>query len=656
MSLNREEIRKELLKLGTLKVGDHEYVLTSQPAAAPAGGNGFILFARTSSVPVSDVAIKVFLPANPKWQQANDPSRKRFLQEIEILTALDHPNIVKCLDHGDVTVAGNQLPCYVMPKARGSMRDRLDAGEFREDETVCRDFFLPLAEALLAVHEKVVYHRDIKPENVLIGDGDIPLLADFGIAHVDPGFVKKLVETRPADQLHNMHYYAPEQRKGQDATKVDHRADIWAFGYLLLEALTGRYPMGPNTFLPSQVHSEWLAFDYIVLKCTEIKADRRYQSMADCYNDLSTAFRGQRFERDALADFFAASRRVEFTAQLNKRSAELLFAETLRALYLNRSLWQPRGAGRDLVFASLLLRGGGGYHEQRLRNPDTPESESAPGSLGWYWFSGISKLECLAMLGHSLGHPNVHVRAGAARALGFLGTRDDAVQLARLLDERNPTAVVAALRSLASLGRLDHSTILRFINDQKKAEARQACAEALGTGIIDEAVAAGLLAPLLDDKNEAVRREAALSLAKLHVSDTSILEKLATLASFDLDAQVRQSAARAARVLGGFSELPRFDSHQHAVYDTLSRKDLVGPYSPVRERAAWDLLQHGQGAPAWDAATLWIAKYQQRESAERQMEILAPSLHFRALQALDFRMYSPAWWRDKMDPVGALVP
>ena len=309
MFLNRDKIREELLRQDTLSISDQEYVLPSQPKAAPAGGNGFIVFAHPTSDPASDVAIKVFLPANPKWQRPNDPSRMRFLQEIEILIELDHSNIVRCLDHGDVTVAGNQLPCYVMPRAQGSMRDLLDTGRFR-NEAFSRDFLPPLAEALLAVHEKRVYHRDIKPENVLIGDRDLPLLADFGIAHVDPGFVKKLVKTRPSDKLHNIHYYAPEQRKGEDATKVDHRADIWAFGYLLLEALTGRYPMGPNALLPSQVHSEWLAFDYIVLKCTEIEAGRRYQSMADCFGDLSTAFRGHRSDRDALADFFAASRRV----------------------------------------------------------------------------------------------------------------------------------------------------------------------------------------------------------------------------------------------------------------------------------------------------------------------------------------------------------
>lgn len=655
MFLNRDKIREELLKQGTLNIKGQEYVLTPQPRAAPAGGNGFILFARTATTPPKDVAIKVFLPANRKWQRSNDPSRRRFLQEIEILIALNHRNIVPCLHHGDVTVAGNQLPCYVMPRAQSSMRDRMDAGGFR-DEAFCRDFFLSLAEALLAVHEKNVYHRDIKPENVLIGERDIPLLADFGIAHVDPGFVKKLVETRPADQLHNMHYYAPEQRKGQDATKVDHRADIWAFGYLLLEALTGRYPMGPNALLPSQVHSEWLAFDYIVLKCTEIEAGRRYQSMADCFGDLSTAVRGHRSDRDALADFFAASRRVELLAQQNKRSAELLTAATLRTLYVQRSCWQPRGAGKDLVFAGLLLRGEAGYHEQRLLNPDTPESDVAPAGLGWYWFSGISLRDCQEMLRHSLRHPNVHVRQGGARALGFFGTADDAVPLTRLLDEGNPTAAAEALVSLARLTQLEHGTILRFVNEEKRAAMREACAEVLGMRIIDDAHAAELLAGLLDDKNTGVRRLAVLSREKLPVGDGSILAKLDNLASSDNDGQVRKLAGRAAKVLRGAAEVRQLSSHQKSVCLMLSRYDLKSPYLSTRERIAWDLLRNAKGAPAWDAASFWIAEHQPRESAERQLNALASSLNFRALQALDFRMYSPTWWRDKMDPVRALVP
>lgn len=652
MFMSRKQIRQDLLRLGTLQVGDRRYLPTSQPADPPAGGNGFILFARTANDPPKDVAIKVFLPENPTWQQPNHPSRKRFLQEIDILIALHHPNLVRCLDHGDLAVGGDRLPCYVMPRAQGSMRNLLDAGRFK-DEGFCRDFFLPLAEALLAVHEKVVYHRDIKPENVLIGDRDIPLLADFGIAHVDPGFVKKLVETRPADWLHNAHYYAPEQRKGEDATKVDHRADIWAFGYLLLEALTGRYPMGPNAFLPSQVHSEWLAFDHIVLKCTEIEPGRRYQSMADCFGDMSSAFRHHGL-RDALADFFAASRRVDFLAQQNKRTAELLSAATLRALYVERSGWQPRGAGKDLVFASLLLSGRGAYNKARFRNPDTPESEASPGSLGWYWFSGISQLDCHEMLRISLGHLNVHVRAGAARALGFLGTGDDAVGLARLLDEKNPTAVAEALVSLARLRRLEHSTILRFINGEPA--MREACAEVLGMGIIDDADAVSLLARLLDDPSPAVRRVAALSRAKLPVGNGSILEKLDELASQDDNKQVRGAATTAVMVLRGHSEFPRDDSHSRAVARIQLKTDLVGPYSPERERVAWDLLlQEIRGAPALDAATLWIATYQPKESAERQLENRAPSLHFRALQALDFRMYSPAWWQEGISSLSVLV-
>lgn len=184
---------------------------------------------------------------------------------------------------------------------------------------------------------------------------------------------------------------------------------------------------------------------------------------------------------------------------------------------------------------------------------------------------------------------------------------------------------------------------------------RKACAEALGMRIIDDAHATELLAGLLDDKNAAAH-EAARSCEKLPVGDRSILAKLDNLASSDKDDQVRGLAARAAKVQRGAAEVRQLSSHQKAVCRMWSRYDLTSPYSPTRERAAWDLLRDARGAPAWDAASFWIAEYQRRESAESQLNALALSLDFRALQASDFRMYSPTWWRDKMDPARALVP
>lgn len=168
---------------------------------------------------------------------------------------------------------------------------RINEGAFGDLEFVAR-FFRGLGSALRYLHDHGCFHRDLKPENVLRDDTNSPLVADLGIAHIDPDFVAAAVTTKPWQRLHNLGYFAPEQRYGGDATNVDQRADICSFGYLLQEALTGRYPLGPNPALPgTTIRPEYVVFDAVITKCTRHEIHTRYQKMDSCLADLDVAFK-----------------------------------------------------------------------------------------------------------------------------------------------------------------------------------------------------------------------------------------------------------------------------------------------------------------------------------------------------------------------------
>jgi eukaryotic-like serine/threonine-protein kinase len=177
------------------------------------------------------VVIKT-LPA----ELAHAVSSERFRQEIRFAARLTHPHIVPLLTAGE----SNGLPWYAMPYLEGTtLRGRLVQGPLPLAEAV--SLLRDVARALAYAHEHRVIHRDIKPENVLL-TGGTAMVTDFGIAKAltaatgegrDGHTTLGVVLGTPA-------YMAPEQGAGDPAT--DHRADIYAFGCLAYEALTGAPP------------------------------------------------------------------------------------------------------------------------------------------------------------------------------------------------------------------------------------------------------------------------------------------------------------------------------------------------------------------------------------------------------------------------------
>jgi eukaryotic-like serine/threonine-protein kinase len=168
-------------------------------------------------------------------------SSERFRREIRLAARLTHPHIVPLLSAGE----SEGVPWYTMPYLEGTtLRGRLAQGPMTIAEAV--SLLRDVTRALIYAHEQGVVHRDIKPENVLL-TGGMGMVTDFGIAKAltaatgdgQSGLTTLgVVMGTPA-------YMAPEQGAGDPAT--DHRADIYAFGCLAYEVLTGAPPFTAGT-------------------------------------------------------------------------------------------------------------------------------------------------------------------------------------------------------------------------------------------------------------------------------------------------------------------------------------------------------------------------------------------------------------------------
>jgi Tol biopolymer transport system component len=183
-----------------------------------------------------DVAIKV-LPAG----LTSDPERlHRFEQEARAAAALNHPNILAVHDIGQ----DHGAPYIVSELLEGeTLRERLGGGPLPLRKAV--EFAIQIAHGLAAAHEKGIVHRDLKPENIFITANERVKLLDFGLAKLtqpDGGLtVTSLptaapIQTQAGMVLGTLGYMSPEQVRGLAS---DHRADIFAFGAVLYEMLSG---------------------------------------------------------------------------------------------------------------------------------------------------------------------------------------------------------------------------------------------------------------------------------------------------------------------------------------------------------------------------------------------------------------------------------
>jgi serine/threonine protein kinase len=237
------------------------------------GGMGEVWLARQQSL-ARTVAVKLLPP-----RLAKDPEFvTRFEKEATALAALSHPNIIQIIDRG---VAGEHY-YFVMEYVEGrSLRDMIGTSRLPPQQGL--RLLLQVARAIESAHDKGIIHRDLKPENILVDGRGHVKVADFGLAGIrQPD--SRLNLTATAVAMGTLNYMAPEQRR--DAKSVDGRADLFSFGVMLYEVLTGELPVGRFRLPSERVPGVDPRVDGVVARLLENEPDARYATAREVCAEL----------------------------------------------------------------------------------------------------------------------------------------------------------------------------------------------------------------------------------------------------------------------------------------------------------------------------------------------------------------------------------
>jgi serine/threonine protein kinase len=278
------------LSSGT-KLGPYEI-----QSALGAGGMGEVYRARDTRLG-RDVAVKIL----PESFATDSERLHRFEQEARAVAVLNHPNILAIFDTGQ----NNGSPFLVSELLEGeTLRTILDHGAMSSRKVI--EYAVQIAQGLAAAHEKGIVHRDLKPENVFVTkDARIKIL-DFGLAKLAPkanvapvdGVTLTSSHTAAGVVMGTASYMAPEQVRGEPA---DARTDIFAFGAVLFEMLSGKRAFRHDTSAETMTailkedppdladpgHPVSPALERIVRRCLEKEPEQRFQSAKDLSFALS---------------------------------------------------------------------------------------------------------------------------------------------------------------------------------------------------------------------------------------------------------------------------------------------------------------------------------------------------------------------------------
>jgi serine/threonine protein kinase/TolB-like protein len=281
------------------------------------GGMGEVYLARDNKLD-RKVAIKIL---NDEFSQ-DESNLRRFVAEAKAASALNHPNILTIYEFGEVEDARFIVSEYIEGK---TLREMIRESSLRLPEIL--DISIQITGALSAAHKAHLVHRDIKPENIMIRpDGYVKVL-DFGLAKLVEQKNKSILNleeptvrqnlTAKGAILGTVNYMSPEQARGK---RVDARTDIFSFGVVLYEMLTGEQPFRGETVnhtivailekepppVSQFIDSYPPEIKRIIKECLAKKADERYGAAKTLLDDLKElkdelAFQSK-LERSSAAD------------------------------------------------------------------------------------------------------------------------------------------------------------------------------------------------------------------------------------------------------------------------------------------------------------------------------------------------------------------
>ncbi len=227
-------------------------------------------------------------------EERNKKLIARFFNEVEVISKLNHPNIIKIYNHG--YAEEEQIPYYVMQYIEGDSLKQHCNSKSKLNLNQKLKIIQKIACALEATHKLGIYHRDIKPDNVLLDTNHNVKLMDFGIAHL-PG--SNITLTQQA--LGTPAYISPE---AINSPKTDHRSDIYSLGSLSYELLLGKRPFHGDTFFeiahkiqnerpkhPRKIKSQ-ISESVINILAKMLKKDPncRYQTVSEIIDDIDQYF------------------------------------------------------------------------------------------------------------------------------------------------------------------------------------------------------------------------------------------------------------------------------------------------------------------------------------------------------------------------------
>jgi serine/threonine protein kinase len=376
-----------------MRLGPYEIL-----APLGAGGMGEVYRARDARLD-REVAVKV-LPAHLS-QDAD--ARSRFEREAKAVAALSHPNILAIHDFG---LEGGTAYAVTELLEGETLRHKMDGSALPARKAI--EAALQIVHGLSAAHEKGIVHRDLKPENVFVTDDGRVKILDFGLAKVDPPMSAEAgshaptrqAATHPGTVLGTPGYMSPEQVRGRP---VDQRTDLFSFGVILYEMLTGTSAFSRDTAAdtmsailredPPELSQSGKAIppglDRIVHHCLEKSPEQRFQSARDIAFALESlsgmsgstsqpAIRGSTgFPKRAMA---AVAALVVVAAAIlggwmaGSKSAAKDPASWQRLTFRRGTIWSARFSpdGKTIVYGAAFE---GKPVELFMTRPESPESK-----------------------------------------------------------------------------------------------------------------------------------------------------------------------------------------------------------------------------------------------------------------------------------------